>query len=208
MLNKFRIEAAVSSAGELVSGRQDVGASMTSHICQNIKRLATGRRALCLLAFAVVTMTAWADQVDEKKARTVAAKILKPAVSTRSASADTAVSQKTLPLIYKSSSKSANGTALRSAQTEETVYFYVFATEKNDGFVIVSGEDRVLPVLGYSNENGFSAEDMPENLKWWLGEYAKQIQFAIDNDIKPSVEVKRQWADYLGTDPNGKEEQR
>jgi len=88
---------------------------------------------------------------------------------------------------------------MRSSKTnaDETVYFYVFGAENNKGFVIVAGDDRVTPVLGYSHTNGFSVDDMPPNLKWWLGEYAKQIQFAIDNNIEPTQETKQQWAQYL-----------
>ena len=82
----------------------------------------------------------------------------------------------------------------------------MFGTENNDCFVIVAADDRVTPILGYSDENGFSADNMPPNLKWWLGEYAKQIQFAIENDIEPTAEVKKLWAQYLGINNNGKEE--
>ena len=55
-------------------------------------------------------------------------------------------------------------------------------------------------ILGYSNTNGFSVDNMPDNLKWWLGEYAKQIEYAIENNIKPTDEIKQQWGNYLNVD--------
>ena len=80
------------------------------------------------------------------------------------------------------------------ANAEEIVYFYIFATENNDGFVIIAGDDRVVPILGYSNTNGFSVDSMPENLKWWLDGYVRQIEYAIENNIESSDEIKQQWA--------------
>jgi len=148
--------------------------------------------------------------VTENTALSVAVKILSPSSTLRSSADSTQQKaptvQKSLQLLYKSSSNNDANATMRSTQTNETVYFYVFGTEDNSSFVIVSGDDRVTPVLGYSDTNGFSADNMPPNLQWWLGEYAKQIQFAIDNDIKPTQETKQQWAQYLGNNNNEKEE--
>ena len=168
------------------------------------------------LMLATIALPVWGEQVNENTARQVANQTLSRSSDTNSTGgttqlrAQTISQQKTVQLLYKSSSNSenANATTLRAAQenTNETVYFYVFGAENNEGFVIVAGDDRVTPVLGYSHTNGFSAENMPPNLKWWLGEYAKQIQFAIENDIEPTTEVTQQWEQYLGTNNNGKEE--
>jgi hypothetical protein len=156
----------------------------------------------------------WAQKVDEATAREVANHILSRSQATLR-SADTTQqkateSQKTLQVVYKSSSSNIdNGNAnatMRAANADETVYFYVFGTENNDGFAIIAGDECVTPVLGYSETNSFSADNMPDNLKWWLGEYARQIQFAIDNNIEPTQEVLQQWAQYLGNNTNDKEE--
>jgi len=174
------------------------------------------RRAILAGLLASAALPMWSEPIDENTALKVAAQQLSRSAATQSNSADSTLRKasaqsKSLQLLYKSSSSVEKGNAnakLRAASANETVYFYVFGTENNDGFVIVSGDDRVVPVLGYSDTNGFSADDMPENLRWWLGEYAKQIQFAIDNNIEPTAEVKQQWADLLGTNDNGKEEQK
>ena len=44
---------------------------------------------------------------------------------------------------------------------------YAFNIE-NGGFVIVSGDDRTLPVLGYSLTGSIDADDMPDNMRSWL----------------------------------------
>jgi hypothetical protein len=170
------------------------------------------KKLFLFLVVAIITLPIWSNPINENTALKVAMQTLSRSSAKQSADSTTqlraqAVSQKTLQLLYKSSSNNPNGTTLRSTKNE-TVYFYVFGAENNDGFVIVSGDDRVTPVLGYSDTNGFDADNMPPNLKWWLGEYAKQIQFAIDNNIEPTQEVQQKWAQYLGTNANEKEEQK
>ena len=43
--------------------------------------------------------------------------------------------------------------------------FYIFAGSDGKGFVIVSADDCVLPVLGYSTSGTFVTEGMPSNVK-------------------------------------------
>ena len=163
------------------------------------------KKGIPLLVLATMALPVWSEQVDENTAREVAANILSRSSALRS-STDSS-QEKSLQLLYKSSSNGENSNSpVRTAQANEIVYFYVFGAENNEGFVIVSGDDRVTPVLGYSETNGFSADDMPPNLQWWLGEYAKQIQFAIENDIEATSDVRQQWAQYLGINDNGEEE--
>ena len=70
---------------------------------------------------------------------------------------------------------------------------YIFSTE--NGSVIVSADDRVKPILGYSLTSKFDVDNMPENLRWWLQGYSNEIQFAIDHNIEPSKLVSQQWKD-------------
>ena len=55
--------------------------------------------------------------------------------------------------------------------------YYVFSCGEGNGFVIVSGDDRTLPIWGYSDEGAFDANNLPENVTWWLNEYQRQIQY-------------------------------
>lgn len=53
---------------------------------------------------------------------------------------------------------------------------YVFENEASRQMLFVSADDVALPLLGYSDgiaEN--AAVEMPPQLRWWLGEYARQI---------------------------------
>lgn len=177
---------------------------------QKFLKRKTNTRIFFLLVSVIIVLPVFGEHINENKAREVAAKKLSDSSTLRSADSnqqEALTDQKSLQLLYKSSSSSENANSyMRRAQGNETVYFYVFGAEDNEGFVIVSGDDRVTPILGYSYTNGFSADDMPPNLKWWLSEYARQIEFAIENNIEATAEVTQQWAQYLGINNNEKEE--
>ena len=63
---------------------------------------------------------------------------------------------------------------LKNVATGDAAY-YVFNIGEKQGFVIVSGDDRTNPILGYSDEGYFDEAKAPANLKAWLSEYALQI---------------------------------
>ncbi|MBR7087604.1 MAG: C10 family peptidase [Prevotella sp.] len=58
---------------------------------------------------------------------------------------------------------------------QENALYYVFNVGEEDGFVIVSGDDRTPAVLGYTDNGSFSTDQMPDNMRAWLQGYADQI---------------------------------
>lgn len=71
--------------------------------------------------------------------------------------------------------------------------FYIFTGPNGKGFVLVSKDDRVVPILAYSDENEFDADNIPEHVAAWLRDYDRQIQFYREHDIKPSPEITEKW---------------
>lgn len=65
--------------------------------------------------------------------------------------------------------------------------YYLFNIGKNDGFIIVAGDDRVSPVLGYSPEGRISPETMPEACIAWLEATANAISDIPDSSIRKPV---------------------
>jgi hypothetical protein len=57
--------------------------------------------------------------------------------------------------------------------------FYVFNAGNDEGFVIVSGDDLIKPILAYSDRGSFPKTNLPENLKSWLKKYSNEIQFVV-----------------------------
>ena len=60
---------------------------------------------------------------------------------------------------------------------------YILNNVKDAGFVIVAGDDRVTPVLGYSFENNFPQTNIPCNVMMWLEEMDTQITYMSRNNI-------------------------
>lgn len=74
----------------------------------------------------------------------------------------------------------ARGQELQLAHTVEQGQepcAYVF-NEGDKGFMVLSADDAALPVLGYCDNGTYDDATAPANLKWWLGEYARQIAWA------------------------------
>ena len=86
-----------------------------------------------------------------------------------------------------------------SAQTEEEAYYYVFNAGNNGGYVIVSGDDRVEPILGYVEQGSFDPEQIPDNMRAWLEGYEEEIKYVIDNDLKPSSPALRRRSKVINT---------
>ena len=73
--------------------------------------------------------------------------------------------------------------------------FYVFGNEHC--FVIVSADDCVHPILGYSTENAFGTRQMPENVKAWMQSYQDGIAYAVTNHYRASEKIELQWTDLI-----------
>ena len=72
--------------------------------------------------------------------------------------------------------------------------FYVFNVDNGGGYVIVSGDDRTTEILGYSKTGNLDMDRLPENLKWWLDGYARQIE-ALGTSAQPVKKTKTRGAD-------------
>ncbi len=67
----------------------------------------------------------------------------------------------------------------KGTKNTDFVPYYIFNAEKEQGFVIVAGDDNAASlILGYSDKGSFQIENMPENLKFWLGFYEEGVRNA------------------------------
>jgi len=64
--------------------------------------------------------------------------------------------------------------------------FYIFNAKGQKGFVIVSGDDRTEPILGYSDKGEITEKNMPENLKYWLECYEMQMKHLDQTQVAGS----------------------
>ena len=69
-----------------------------------------------------------------------------------------------------------------------------------EGFVIVAGDDRVQPILAFSDEGPFVTENMPEHIRFFLDGYSEEIQYIVDNQQYADEVAQQKWADLLSED--------
>ena len=70
----------------------------------------------------------------------------------------------------------------KSTKSSDFVPYYIFNAEKEQGFVIVAGDDNASSlILGYSDKGSFQTENMPDNLKFWLGFYEEGVKNAAEH---------------------------
>jgi len=74
--------------------------------------------------------------------------------------------------------------------------YYIFNLSGN-AFVIVSADERINPVLGYSFQSNFDQENTPDCLEWLLGEYKEQIYDVVSGNLSfEHKEITEEWAKY------------
>lgn len=69
--------------------------------------------------------------------------------------------------------------------------FYVFNV--GEGFVMVSADDAVVPVLGYSPSGHFNPDRIPDNFRAWVQGYADAIEYAKTHELVADAAVQEQW---------------
>ncbi|MFH0895688.1 MAG: C10 family peptidase [Bacteroidota bacterium] len=82
-------------------------------------------------------------------------------------------------------------------QNEGTNMMYVFNLNDNKGFVIISAEDRVHPVLFWSDAGFYDAANVPDGLQFLLRNFSNQITGMINNDVPAETSTQQSWTRYL-----------
>ncbi len=121
---------------------------------------------------------AWANPVDVGTASGIAQKFIQQkteeankAQGLHRTPTDAEVEMK---LVYESAEVTGNTSS----------EYYVFAPSAAEGFVIVAGDDKVEPIVGYSLTNNFSAEQIPPALESLLSSYAQYVAAVREGEIE------------------------
>ena len=124
-----------------------------------MKRIAT-----LLLSSLLLTITVFANPIDPEKAGEIANNFWNSKVQHAN----------TEHLIMHSPTKMAKAGSRINIQ-ESNPQYYIYAPDNNKGFVIVSGDDALAPVIGYSTEYTGENSEMPAALVEWLNEYSMYV---------------------------------
>jgi len=73
-------------------------------------------------------------------------------------------------------------------------YYYIFNV-KSGGFVIVSAEDSFDPIIAFSLEHEYVADNQPANYQWWMNTYVEKIDYCVQNNIT-TVNAASLWSHF------------
>ena len=110
-----------------------------------------------------------ADPIDYEKAKTLAAQFMPT----------TAIQPQ---LVKRAGRRSVSGRQLSPAYQNVAPY-YIFSRGENQGFVIVSGDDALPEVLGYTEQGNYDEANMPPFLRWYLDYYGSMIEEAQETGL-------------------------
>ncbi|MBQ8703570.1 MAG: thiol protease/hemagglutinin PrtT [Bacteroidales bacterium] len=74
----------------------------------------------------------------------------------------------------------------------------LFVGADGQGFVLLSDDDCVRPLLGYSLTNPFPTEAMPSHVAAWIEGYQREIASAKEAGSIPSQRARDEWDELLG----------
>lgn len=115
------------------------------------------------------------------------------ALSAKSLSPEEALSgistNKSTPGIFRNHAVNAKFVkSINTVSGHSAMYLYDMANRP--GYVILSADDRLPSILGYSETGNLSATDLPDGLQWWLdmmADEARKVLELIDEDESEGV---------------------
>ncbi len=92
------------------------------------------------------------------------------------------------------SNKTKTQLNLKSVKTEiyEELNTMYIVNYENGGFVIISADDNVQPILAYSETGSVPESNYRPEFKWWIDNYSVQISYAVKNSIK-NENAQEEW---------------
>jgi len=81
----------------------------------------------------------------------------------------------------------------------QLLYYIVAFTNK--GFVVVSGDDAVCPILCYVFDSRYGELNQPPAFIRWMQDYEKQIIYILKNNISPAFATSMEWNRLLSSTP-------
>ena len=77
--------------------------------------------------------------------------------------------------------------------------FYIFHLNPI-GFILVSSNTKIIPILGYSFDHNIDFNNLPPQLNSIINSYKENIESVVTNNIEPSQYVTNLWNQYLNNE--------
>lgn len=116
-----------------------------------------------------------AEPIDLEKARSLAASLMPSNAE---------------PELVKAATRNEAKSRTLDEETKSAAPYYIFSRGENQGFIIVSGDDCLPEILGYTESGNFDEELLPPHLLGWLDHYANLIEEAQVNGVNTPNEAR------------------
>ena len=117
-------------------------------------------RLLAVTVVSAAVFPAMAERISEKQAAAAASRFVQSTTSK-----------------YRKAPAKVIARAVYAPKAMDETLYYVFNNAGNAGFTIVSGDDALPQVLGYTTTGSFDADNIPDNMQWWLDGYKREIEY-------------------------------
>jgi len=84
---------------------------------------------------------------------------------------------------------------------DDDIPLYYAINMNGDGWVVVSAEDAVTPILAYSFEGSFTNDNQPPQFIAWMHGYAQQIKYTHSHMESIDPSIMQEWEHLSVTDP-------
>lgn len=78
---------------------------------------------------------------------------------------------------YRKAPAAVVATPVYAPQAKGETLLYVFNNPDDSGFTIVSGDDALPAVIGYSTSGAFDYDALPPSMRWWLDGMEREIAY-------------------------------
>ena len=134
------------------------------------------KKSILFICFSLLISCVYAGPVGKQKAQMVAQNFL---------SRELKIDPSKTPTDYE---------AIMDETNKSQCVMHVF--KGNNSYIVISADDRVYPVLAYSNEGTFPGKGIVPAFDWWMDNLAKEI--ATESRLKSSVrnDISKAWDSF------------
>jgi hypothetical protein len=101
--------------------------------------------------------------------------------------------QLSLKYVQGNATKKVANLDLAYTQTTESGANALYVFNFEGGYMIMAADDVAEPILAFGEEGCFDANNIPDGLAYYLRHYARQIEYAVSNNMTATPEIAEQW---------------
>ena len=101
-------------------------------------------------------------------------------------------------VLLRAAQRVLNRTDVVDATPSSFTYCRLYTGADGIGFVLLSADDCARPLLGYSTDESFPAEGLPEHIMAWIDAYQRDISVAVAEGVTQSQRAADEWQWLMG----------